>query len=127
MRYRKVRRLCGALKFTEEGSDDVNALEIIAEVRAHQADVVLNKDRLVVQGHGERLPSALEDALQEHRAEIMVALGAPIERSVAAVLADIRPHLAPALQQLTDGDLLRLVNLNMIMAWYKCMAQVARP
>jgi hypothetical protein len=104
----------------------MNALEIIAEVRAHEADVVLDNDRLVVRGHGEPLPPELQDALREHRAEIMVALGAPMEQGVASVLADMRPYLAPSLQELSDGDLLRLVNLNMIMAWHKAMAQVAR-
>jgi hypothetical protein len=49
----------------------------------------------------------------------MVALGAPVEETVASILADIRPNLPPAIRALPDGSLLALVNWSMLHAWSK--------
>jgi len=95
----------------------VNALEIIEHVKDHKAELVLVDDRLVVRGSAERLPDGLQAELREHKAELMIALGAPIDRTVAAILREIRPHLPPTLRRLPDDKILALVNWSIIAAW----------
>ena len=94
----------------------MNALELIQQVRAHGADLVVEKDRLVVRGIGEPLPDELRAALSQHRAELLVALGVPFDRTVAGILQDLRPHLPPALRRLPDDRLLALVNWSIFFA-----------
>jgi len=95
----------------------MNAADIIQQIRAHDAELVLDEDRLIVRGKGPRLPEELQAALREHKAEVMIALGAPIDRTVAAILNELRPHLPPSLKQLPDGHLLMLVNWSIIAAF----------
>jgi hypothetical protein len=99
------------------GGCPVNALEIIERVRDHQADLIIVDDRLVVRGRAERLPEGLQAELREHKAELMIALGAPIDRTVAAILKELRPHLPPPLRRLPDDKILALVNWSIIAAW----------
>ena len=47
----------------------MNAIEIIQQVRAHDAELMLEEDRLVVRGRGPRLPEELQTALREHKPE----------------------------------------------------------
>jgi len=103
----------------------LNAIEIINQVRAHDAEVVLEASRLVVRGTGEPLPPELQAALRNHRAEVMVALGAPANMAVNAVLAEIRPYLPPALSRLSDENLVVLVNWSVIHAWNQSVARVS--
>jgi len=95
----------------------MNAIEIIDRVRAEGAELVVEGDRLLVRGDRDRLPEDLRRSLSEHKAELMVALGQPLDRAVASILDSIRPHLSPALQRLPDDRLLALVNWNIITAW----------
>jgi hypothetical protein len=95
----------------------VNAVQLIERVRTHGAELVLDGDRLVVRGSGDRLPDDLGRQLAEHKAEILVALGLPLDCTVAGILQSLRPNLAPALRKLSDGELLALVNWNIIAAW----------
>jgi hypothetical protein len=97
----------------------MNAVQLIERVREYNAEVTLQDNKLIVSGRGERLPEELRAALREHRAELMIALGASIERTVANVLGELRPNLPPTLRQLPDGDLLALVNWTIIAAWEK--------
>jgi hypothetical protein len=104
----------------------MNALQIIERVRALDADVVLEGKGLVVRGNGEPLPPDLQEALRHHKAEVMVALGAPAEMAITAVLGEIRPFLPPALKRLSDENLIVLVNWSVIHAWNKAVREVTR-
>ena len=97
----------------------MNALEIVFQVRAYNADIVLEEHGLVIRGTGSSLPDDLQAAVFDHRAELMIALGAPWDRAVASILAEIRPKLSPVLQELPDHKLLVLVNTNIMNAWFK--------
>jgi hypothetical protein len=95
----------------------MNAVHIIERLHECDADLAVEGDKLVVRGRGKPLPSDLEDALREHKAELMVALGVPMERTIAEVLREIRPQLPPVLRTLPDSSLLVLVNWAIIAAW----------
>jgi hypothetical protein len=95
----------------------VNVVELLNEVRRHGADVSVDGDRLVVRGRGEPLPTDLQRALQQHKPEVLAALGVPINRISAEILRDLRPHLAPALRRLDDHQLLILVNCSILRAF----------
>jgi hypothetical protein len=101
----------------------MNALQIIEQVRAHDAELVLDSDRLVIRGRGARLPDDLHAALREHKAEVMIALGAPLDRTVAGILAELRPTLPESLRGLPDASLLAMVNWTIIHAWEKTIRQ----
>lgn len=101
----------------------MNAMDIIEQVRAHNADVVADGGHLVVREHGEPLPEELRRAVREHKPELLVALGEPMDRAVASVLGDLRRHLAPPLRKLTDSQLLVLVNWHIIAAWQKLLRE----
>jgi hypothetical protein len=105
----------------------VNALEIIEEIRKLDADVCLEDDKLVIRGSGNRLPDDLRDALREHKIEVMVALGAPMDRAIASVLAEIRPHLPLSLRNVPDSKLLILVNWSIINAWATAVRKLGSP
>jgi hypothetical protein len=102
----------------------MNALQIIEQVRAHDADVFVEEDRLLVRGRGGDLPTDLKQALQDHKAELMVVLGSPVHISVESILAELRPNLTPSLRVLPDHKLLVLVNAAIIAAWSKTLRQV---
>jgi hypothetical protein len=105
----------------------MNALEIIEQVRAHNAEVVVENDQLIVRGRGERLPQELRAALKRHKAELLVALGAPREVGVLEVLAEIRPYLPEPLRSVPDASLLALVNWSMLHAWGRALAEFDGP
>ena len=101
----------------------MNALEIIERVRAHGAEVFIADGRLKVRGRGEELPEDLRRAIVEQKAAIMVALGVPWEKTVASILADLRPQLPASLRKLPDGHLLALINWSIIHSWNKAVAK----
>ena len=101
----------------------MNALEIIEQVRAHNAELLIEDERLILRGRGERLPEELQAALKENKAAVMVALGAPHDSAVASVLSDIRPHLPPAMQRVSDSNLLVLVNWAILHAFNKSVRE----
>lgn len=104
----------------------MNAIEIIERVRACDAELAVVDDRLVVRGRGNPLPDDLKEALAQHKAELMIALGTPIDRTVAGILKELRPHLPAALRQLPDDRLLALVNWSIIAAWETAIKKVMR-
>ncbi len=97
----------------------MNAVEIIEQLRAHKALVLLENNKLVVRGQGEPLPDHLQAALSEHKSEIMIALGAPFDRAVGSILRELRPNLPATLKNLPDQSLLGLVNWTIMHAWLK--------
>ena len=102
----------------------MNALEIIEQVRAHKAELVIENNTLIIRGRGERLPPELHDALRENKAAVMVALGATLDAAIASILVEIRPHLPAPLKRISDADLLVLVNWSMLHAWNKAVRSV---
>lgn len=104
----------------------MNALEIINQVRAHNAEVVLDGKGLLIKGQGDPLPEDLHQALREHKAEVMVALGASSQMAVEAVLADVRPFLPPALRRLSSENLIVLVNWAVIHAWNRSVQEAGK-
>ncbi|MDP9236718.1 MAG: hypothetical protein M3P30_04845 [Chloroflexota bacterium] len=104
----------------------MNAAEIIREVHRHEADLVVHDQKLVVRGGAERLPDALRKELTVHKAELMIALGVPLNATVGAILADIRPHLPPPLRRLPDERLLTLVNWSIIAAFESSIRKVSQ-
>jgi hypothetical protein len=104
----------------------MTALELIEQVRALDAEVVLDGKRLVVRGRGQALPEELQAALREHKAEVMVALGASAQMAVEAVLNEIRPYLPPALKRVSNENLLVLVNWSILHAWNRSVREVTR-
>jgi len=95
----------------------MNALEIVDTVRRHGAELTVQDGQLVITGSGPPLPDAVRQELRAHKAELLVALGEPLDRTIAGILADIRPYLSPALRSLPDDRLLALVNWNIMAAW----------
>ncbi len=104
----------------------MNALEIIEEVRAHEAELAVEDGRLFVRGQGAPLPAELRQRLAEHKVELLAALGEPIDSIVDRVLRDIRPHLAPALCALPDDQLLGLVSWHIVSAWEAAVGKAGR-
>jgi hypothetical protein len=97
----------------------MNALELVDAVRRHGAELAVEQGQLVVRGNGAPLPDTVREELRTHKAEVLVALGEPLDRTVAGILTDIRPHLSPALQRLPDDRLLVLVNWNILTSFTK--------
>jgi hypothetical protein len=102
----------------------MNAIEIIQQVRAHDADLFVEDQRLMVRGMNAPLPAELQRALRAHKAEAMVALGALLDRAAASVLSEIRPHLAPSLRDLPDDRLITLVNWSILAAFEAAVRRV---
>ena len=93
-------------------------LETMRQVYMLGGRLRLDGERLVMEAP-EPLPASVRQAVREHKSAIMVALGAPFDVVLAGILAEIRPHLSPPLQGLSDEKLLVLVNWNILMAWEK--------
>jgi hypothetical protein len=102
----------------------MNALEIVDVIRRHGVELVVEDGHLIVRGQVQPLPDTVKQELREHKAELLVALGEPLDRTVAGILGDIRPYLSPALQRLPDDRLLALVNWNIITAFEASIAKV---
>lgn len=96
----------------------MNALDVIRQVQTHGGQLVLADGSLRVRAP-EPLPDDVMAALAEHKASVMVALGAPLDAVVSEILEDIRPHLPKSLRHLPDDRLLALVNWSIIAAWGK--------
>ena len=103
----------------------MNAIEIVSRLREHGAELVLDGGRLLVRGNGEPLSDELRWELSAHKTELMVALGAPLDRGVREILPELRPNLPLSLRGLSDNDLLALINWSIIVAWEKTIRQVS--
>ena len=104
----------------------MNAIEIIENVRQYDAELSLEQDRLVIRGRGEPLPDDLKVVIREHKAELMMALGATPNVVIAEVLSEIRPYLDAQLQRLPDSKLLVLVNWSIIHAWNRAAKELPK-
>jgi hypothetical protein len=102
----------------------MNAIEIIEKVREHDAELVVEDGRLLVRGRASPLPDDLRQALLDHKAELLVALGE--RRTVASVLKELRPHLPKPLRGLPDDKLLVLVNWAIMTAFDRAIREAAR-
>ena len=101
----------------------MNALDVIRQVQTHGGQLVLAKGSLRVRAP-EPLPDEVMAALAEHKATVMVALGAPLDVVAASVLQELRPHLPKSLQAVPDDRLLVLVNWSIIAAFEKAIQAV---
>lgn len=101
----------------------MNAIEIIDNVRAHNAELVVEQGQLLVRGHGDRLPADLQATLRKHKPVLLVALGAPHEVGVLEVLSEIRPYLPAALKDVPDASMLALVNWSILNAWNRAVSE----
>ena len=61
---------------------------------------------MVIRSHGP-LPDELQQEVRAHKAELLIALGVPMDQTVASILGDLRPYLPQSLQRLADDRLLR--------------------
>jgi len=98
-------------------------MEIIEKVREHDAELVVENDRLLLRGRSGPLPEDLQQAPRQHKAELLIALGVPLDRTVAFVLAEPRPHLPKPLRGLPDDRLLVLVNWSIMAAFEAAVRQ----
>ena len=75
----------------------MNALEIAREVCQYGATLAVEDGQLIVRGSGAPLLEPLRRALREHKAEIMVALGVPPDRTAG------RPWRRWRVERAADG------------------------
>ncbi len=101
----------------------MNALDIIRQVEELGGQLTIDDGQLKVRAP-EPLPQDVMEAVRTHKPTIMVALGVPFDQTVASVLKEIRPFLAPSLQRLPDDRLLALVNWNIMAAWQKAIGKL---
>lgn len=108
------------------GSDDsVSALEVIRRVETLGGRLVLEPDGLRLQASAP-LPDDLVAAVGREKVAIMLALGAPLNTAITSVLAELRPHLSPALRRLPDERLLILIDWTIMAAFDRAIMRVAR-
>ena len=96
----------------------MNALDVIRRVEVLGGSLVLDGHQLRLRA-SHALPDDVVTAVGEQKAAIMVALGAPIDTVVGAILHEMRPQLPEGLRKLPDDRLLVLVNWSIIAAWEK--------
>lgn len=101
----------------------MRALDVIRRVEMLGGHLVLDGKSLRLQADSE-LPDSVVADVSEHKPAIMVALGAPIDTVISAVLEEVRPGLPPSLRKLPDDRLLVLVNWSIIAAWQKTAANL---
>ena len=94
----------------------MNAIEVIRRVEARGGSLRVEGQDLKVTAPAP-LPGHLLAEVRACKPAVMIALGAPMDITVAGILRDIRPYLAPTLTQLPDDRLLALVNWHIIAAW----------
>ena len=100
----------------------MNALDVIRQVQTHGGQLVLADGSLRVRAP-EPLPDDVMAALAEHKASVMVALGASLDVVAASVLQELRPHLPKPLRALPDDRLLVLVNWSIIAAFERAIRE----
>ena len=94
----------------------MNVIELIRRVESQGGSLRVEGQDLKVAAPVP-LPDLLLAEIAACKPAVMIALGAPMDTTVAAILRDIRPYLPPTLQQLPDDRLLALVNWHIIEAW----------
>lgn len=101
----------------------MSALDVIRRVEMLGGRLVLDGDRLRLRA-AKALPEDVVSAVGQQKAAIMVALGAPIDTVVGAILDEMRPQLPEGLRKLPDDRLLVLVNWSIIAAWEKTVQKL---
>jgi hypothetical protein len=106
------------------GHPDMSAFELLQRVHSLGGQVRLAGDDLQVTAP-RPLPEDLLIELSREKPAVMVALGAPFDRAVGSILNEVRPHLPPALRDLSDAKLLVMVNWTIMAAWQKTLEQLS--
>ena len=87
------------------------------------ATLLVEHGQVVIRSHGP-LPDGLQQEVRAHKAELLIALGVPMDQTVASILGDLRPFLPQSLQRLADDRLLALVNWSIMAAWGRALNEV---
>jgi hypothetical protein len=103
----------------------VSALDVIRRVETLGGRVVLEADGLRLQA-ASPLPEDLVAEVGKEKVAIMLALGAPLNTAITSVLAELRPHLPPAMRRLPDERLIVLVNWSIIAAFERAVMKVSQ-
>lgn len=104
----------------------MTAFDVIRQVEALGGRLVIDGEDLRVRA-SKPLPNDVVASLRAQKAAIMIALGAPVDTTVGAILTELRPHLPPGLRNLSDDRLLALVNWSIMAAWERAILKFARP
>ena len=84
----------------------MNALSIAQAVQKLGAILLVEHGQVVIRSQGP-LPEELQQEVRAHKAELLIALGVPLDQTVATILGDLRPYLPQSLQRLAERGLLR--------------------
>ncbi len=103
----------------------MSALDVIRRVELLGGHLSLESNELKLRA-ATPLPDDVVEAVTAEKAAIMVALGAPLDSAVVAVLTDLRPHLPPSLRRLPDERLQTLVNWSIMAAFEAAVRKVGR-
>ena len=103
----------------------MNALGIAQAVHELGGTLLVEHGQVVARSPGP-LPEELQQEVRAHKAELLIALGEPMDRTVASILGDLRPHLPQPLRRLSDDRLLALVNWSIMAAWGRALKEVSR-
>ena len=76
----------------------MNALGIAQAVQELGATLVVEHGQVVIRSQGP-LPEELQQEVRAHKAELLIALGVPMNQTVATILGDLRPFLPQSLQR----------------------------
>ena len=68
----------------------MNALGIAQAVHELGGTLLVEHGQVVVRSHGP-LPDELQREVRAHKAELLIALGVPMDQTVASILGDLRP------------------------------------
>jgi hypothetical protein len=102
----------------------MSALEVIRRVETLGGRVLLEPGGLRLRAAAP-LPEDLVAAVGKEKVAIMLALGAPLNTAITSILAEIRPHLPPAMRKLPDERLMLLINWSIIAAFDRAVMKVS--
>ncbi len=103
----------------------MNALGIAQAVQELGGTLLVENGQVVIRSHTP-LPEELQQEIRAHKAELLIALGVPMDQTVASILGDLRPYLPQSLQRLSDDRLLALANWCIMAAWARALREVSR-
>ena len=93
----------------------MNAIDIVDRVRKLGAELLVESKQVRVRGG--RLPDDLQQEVDEHSADLIIALGTPIDEVASAVLDEMRVDLPPNLAKLPGPKLWLLTRLALASSW----------
>ena len=103
----------------------MNAIGIAQAVQELGGTLLVENGQVVIRSHAP-LPDELQQEVRAHKAELLIALGVPMDQTVASILGDLRLFLPQSLQRLSDDRLLALVNWSIMAAWGRVLNEVRR-